>query len=1082
MEKEVAFHILEIKETKDEGEIRAAYMKVLKVTNPEDDQAGFQRLRQAYETALEYAKTPDENDSAEGAGDNSAAQKTKNEVDFWIDRVGELYQDITKRGQVENWAPLLSDPICVELDTALEAQEKMLVFLMNHVHLPHAVWEQIDEALDILENMESLKDKFPSGFLKYIDYYINHETFIPFEYFSYLDETDEAAKQNGDSYLDGYFAVKGKVDRGEPDFKMQEIDDLRAFGLYHPYEDAERLRLLNRNHQTEEGLAIADTLLEQYKEDSYVCLYVGETYWEVGRIEDAYVLWQEILTKHPDHYAAKFNIARYLYTKEDYVKARELVMELFEISRQDDQAEKLLTDINEALIKEYQSTTDQTDKEQQMKLAWCLFQNSRYDETLAVVEALQPSEEQEYTYCNLYGRLLFQLKRYREAIPHLEQCIGIIRETVDDSSKENQKRIKNHFRICYFLSAAYYECEEYTKAEEIAREGTTAVGEREDHLECLRHLAAILTKMKQYERAIDVCDELLKEEEQYYPAYLIRQEACQALNKNQEVVDDYHRAVDIYGGYYMPYLRAAEVFIDYGQYEDAKSVFDKARENEVEFSAKMKLFEVRTIRNLEPSEEDKKHCMKVLQELNAQPKEDSDIEERSQILFEMARLHMIDSRWDEAIAMLDRAVAQGPERAVVYYNLGVCYENKKQRALAMEKYERTLILQKVFGDACEKLSDYYSDLYEEKSERQYFDKAIMYINRQLEEIENCYYLVHRGLIYMDAFELDLAIADFEKAIEYIPQDWAAHNNLGCCYKYRGLFDKAIEYLEKANEFLGDEKNPLPYSNMADCYAAKGEYEKAINCYEKALKLDERQYFWKEIGALYCAMGRYREALRAYENTRAREDYTSNMGSTWIRLNDIPKGISYYKAALEAATQDSMAQRRYKFGEVYMEQLQDYRKAVKWFKGALAATYDEDDLFDYEQNIARCYYMMGKYKKAKKHAEYAMEHFQKSGRGTEEEYLSFLSRRPVRLATFGWVHLCLGDRERAIQYFNEMDTSLRCRLCTHPRCFESNLYLGYIYEREGNTESAMKQFEEALNRNPDDYESRSMIEKLKRMKK
>lgn len=167
MEKKLAFHILQIAETENQDEIGAAYRKLLKMTNPEDDQEGFLRLRQAYETAISFArtsKTVDRESDTEQAG--------RDEVDFWIDRVDELYQDIVIRGKDGNWESLLNDPIATELDTALEAQEKMLLFLMDHRYLPHTVWKKLDEVILIHENMETLKEKFPADFLNYIEYCI----------------------------------------------------------------------------------------------------------------------------------------------------------------------------------------------------------------------------------------------------------------------------------------------------------------------------------------------------------------------------------------------------------------------------------------------------------------------------------------------------------------------------------------------------------------------------------------------------------------------------------------------------------------------------------------------------------------------------------------------------------------------------------------------------------------------------------------------------------------------------------------------------------------------------------------------
>ena len=202
MEKKQIFHILEIEETKDEDSIRAAYRVLLKKTNPEDDPEGFKRLRQAYEEALRFAAQSDEKEGEEDAGE-------KDEVDLWIDRVEEHYRNVYARGDIKSWQELLSDPVCEELDTSMEAREKMLGFFMDHVQIPHEVWKLLDEVFEIRENREALIQQYPINFIDYVIYYIENETFIPYDLFEKRDsvekrsdeEKPEEEEDDGDAFI-----------------------------------------------------------------------------------------------------------------------------------------------------------------------------------------------------------------------------------------------------------------------------------------------------------------------------------------------------------------------------------------------------------------------------------------------------------------------------------------------------------------------------------------------------------------------------------------------------------------------------------------------------------------------------------------------------------------------------------------------------------------------------------------------------------------------------------------------------------------------------------------------------------------
>lgn len=1105
MEKELVFHILKIPATKDEAEITAAYRTLLKAANPEDDPEGFKRLRQAYEEALRLARHKEEEESV-----------PESDVDLWILKVEACYRNLPSRYQTKQWSILLQDPVCQGLDTSLEAREKMLVFLMSHDHLPHSVWKLIDQELQAVADIEALSQQFPRNFLNYMKYYVEHETFMPYELFEYRGT--DPIEDKGDAYINAYLNAKSLVDEENMDSGLQALDDLAPYEIYHPYEDVERLRVYTYRGDTDKSLSLADHLAVQYGKYSYVQLYIGDARWSAGDKDEAYKIWNSILEKEPDHYMAKFNTVRYLMETGQYYAARERMMEL---DSRDERLMNFLKTANETLITQFQDALENgkehhglSGDELKIELGWCLLQNERYEEAAKLLENFCPAEEQEYDYCNLYGRLLHQMKRYEDALAYVQRWRQLILSLTDDGTAETQKRISRLGRACYILGGCYFELGRQEEAEQAVEEAIQAVTKSRERLGCMHYLASILLKGKKYEKSIDLCDQIVKEDDQYYPAYLIRQEACYELRKGQEVVDDYHRAVDIYPGFYQPYLYAAEVFFHYGQYEDAKGVIDRAREHEVEFSSRMKLYEAKILRNLARSPEDRKAPQSILEEIQKELGEEGcDIEDKSEIIYEMGLLCWDNDELEPALKLIKQAVSENPDRlqyrmicgdiyldmkkykqalkeyaaaesvygdeAGFYYSKGLCNEGIGYRSVAMEQYQKALEIRDGYRDACEKLADYYAEKYEKEFRQEDFDQAIHYMDRQVAAQENCYYLVSRGLIYMNALELEHAIRDFERALELVPEDWASWNNLGCCYKYLGEFDKAIECLEKAAMHMDDKWDQLPYSNMADCYQAKGEYQKAIDCYKKNLQhFPDNQYTWEEVGDLYYYMGEFEKALDAYDHSKNRMNYYKNIGEVWMKRGDKRKCIRYYKKAVKEAQAHHKAYHLNKLGDLYLDILMDYKKAIACYEKAIACTDDAFDIYEQHRSIAKAYYMMGRYEEAKTYAKKALDSFSKSGRGKVEDWLAYKPYAPARYANMGWICLCLGQKEEAVEYFNKMDQVTRCKQCRHRGCFESSLYMGQYYASQGDLAQAEQQYQIALERNPHCDEARLAMEKIK----
>ncbi|MCI9202091.1 MAG: tetratricopeptide repeat protein [Lachnospiraceae bacterium] len=1157
MEHAMIFHVLGIQETSDEAVIKSAYLRLLKTTNPEDDPDGFKRLREAYEGAIAYARSPKEEQ-----------QEDKTEIGLWISQVDQVYQDIRLRQQPERWKKLLSDPLCEDLDTSLQTREAMIVYLMDHIYLPQTIWKLLDQTFQLTEDRELLSQQFPENFLNYMYYYIENPEAVDQSLFQPIDEGHMAA----DDYIRNYLDVRRQINWRKLEGCSQKLDSLEAFGLYHPYADVERLRILamaletfRENGQPQDGgdtavirseaAASAASLEggggpdplpgaqdeglparlaraardgvarllsqapESVRKDEYVRLYCAYAQWAMGQKEEAGCLWQKILDHMPTHYMAKLGMARYRMDKKEYCEAKELLLQLLDKDNQDEEALELMNETNSALIQEYTKRLDQPEldeakrKEDTIELGWCLFQLERPEDAIALMEPFEPDEDTEYSYVNLFGRLLYRVDRYKDALPHLLRWLDLIRQTQDDGSDENRKRISREFQACHLLSGCYYGLEDREQALHYVDTAASAAQSLRDKLAAMQYKAYLLFQYKDYGHCIDACDQVIQEDSEYYPAYLQRQEAAYELHKGQQVVDDYYNAIRIYPGHYKPYLLAVRVFFYHDQFNDAKSVLDRARENQVEFSPCLRLYEIKVLRNLADNRSDRKKPLAIAAELMAEHQNpETDIEDLSEIEYETGLLHWDNNDLDKALEHMQAAIEENPERMqyrmirghiyldheeykkalaeynaakeqysdspVLHYNCGLCQEALGMKALAIECYEEALKHRRTHREACEKLADFYQDRYQDTNDPKDFEKAIQYMDRQIEARPTCHDLVHRGLFYMRNMDIEKAIADFEEALKYGPDEWVIYNNIGCCFERLNDYEKAIGYFMQALEHLGDKKSLLPYSNLADCYEALGDYRKSIECYEKNLEIEPgNKNTFKELGFLYRYLGDYKTAISYFEKDPDNDSYYAHIGDIQYLQGHTSRALLTYKKGVWAAKKEQRADRYSDLAAYYKDQLLDLKKAEAYFLKALAIETEEDELHEIEWELATVCFRMRQFGLAKAHAQKSFAHFAKSKWKSEELYLNYRPYRPARLMRHAWLYICLGETEKGLSYFHQMYECRRCKQCRHRECYEGYLYLGMYYEAMEDYEKAEEYYQKSIRANQHGITAKATLEHL-----
>lgn len=1103
MEKYRIFQILEIEETKDKNALKNAYRRKLVKVNPEDDPEGFKELRTAYEEAVALADQPDEEGPVEGA-----LTVDDSPVGQWMSELDEIYGHMSLRTSTEAWKRLLSQDVCLGLDTADEVRKRCLGYLMDHFRLPYDVFGLLNEEFRILEDKNELLEFFPRDFLDYICFEITDGGFIDYSLFEGPDDGPY------DEYINCYLDVKRGIDQGEYDQAVGALDHLKEFDIFHPFALVEQLRLAMKDQDLLEVENYTKELMEIGWENSYICLQTAAGLAMLNRWQEARELYEANYRTNPNGFPAGLGLLRCMMHDGEWEKAKELVLELFDLNSREDELQESLKEINDHLIPgwEAQMEAEPENIRPRLELGWCYYQNERYEECAALLENRMPQEDEDRVdYCNLTGRIYMVLKRYEEALPLLTTWKDALEAMPDD--EEHQKKKRRHGYAWYSISYCLRELDR--KEEALDAIDMAVKRERNEGMKMSyrSEKAQLLNYMERYQECVAYCDEILEENDQYFPAYVHRQKAHFELHHAQAVVDDYYNAVNIYPYYLPAYILAAKVFYYYDQYENSLGVIARARENGLD-SNLLTFLEARDIRYFETDSEKLdqalEKCKQVLANMEKQNPDSEDAEEMDEefnltvIRKEIVFFYMDKKDFDEALRRVDEAIKAEPSDTGLLYakagimkgmgrfkdaldryqqvwegdrsNLNVmgnmvdCLEELRAFDELKKICENMLAVDPENQKASSKLMHYYQNRFTDEDDWKYFEKAKSYADTLLRLDECAYYYIERGLLYIDASMLKEAEEDFKKAIEAEEDNLYAYNNLGFVYQLSDRLEEAIEQYKKAAALSDPErKSSLPWKNMSICYMMLGDFEKALECAKKNMELfDEYAGPILEVGKVYARMGRFGDALGWVERALKKSpDY----GDAKEEKADILGKMGKYREAesiLEKLRENYPGSHYYlrKACTFKMEYTRDYEGVYRILKPHMVKEKlhgSEGFELAYRMMIA-CYFLKKEeeYRRYKEVSQACLKEC-----GGEEGYIGLANYASIWRYDLGLFYIYSGQYEDAKRIFTDMLTSPRCQNCRFKGCQEGYLGMALLFEEQGNSAWALEYFRKCLEIHPYD---------------
>jgi serine/threonine protein kinase/Tfp pilus assembly protein PilF len=404
------------------------------------------------------------------------------------------------------------------------------------------------------------------------------------------------------------------------------------------------------------------------------------------------------------------------------------------------------------------------------------------------------------------------------------------------------------------------------------------------------------------------------------------------------------------------------------------------------------------------------------------------LSERERYIIEGGYYSESEKTYDKSIEAYKELLELYPYDDIVNHNLALIYGNLEEWDKAIERYE-------VCRQVKTKFIPSYTQLAFAYSAKNMYDKSKEVLEAYLDNIED-HFDIHLTLAYnhVDLGELDLALAEVEKAFYLNPTYYENFLARGDIYALKGEFLKAEEQYGKLFESREPISQALGGRALTRLYFSQGKLEKADTKRKQGVARIKSygQPRWESSALLGAArinlrMGNYVEALKACEESWAAAEKVGFLANQRQALH--VKGLILLAMKSDAEAKKLAAQ---------LKEMIDNgidKKAIKFY-----------------------YHLMGEIERAGGNYSVAIEYFEKArsleGYGPLTKRLDFAN-------SLALTYYEAGDLENARDQYEEITTFTSTRLQYGDIYAKSFYMLGKICEEQGDAAKAIEYYEKFL---------------------
>ncbi|MDB9318448.1 tetratricopeptide repeat protein, partial [Nodularia spumigena] len=449
-----------------------------------------------------------------------------------------------------------------------------------------------------------------------------------------------------------------------------------------------------------------------------------------------------------------------------------------------------------------------------------------------------------------------------------------------------------------------------------------------------------------------------------------------------------------------------------------------------------------------------------------------------------------DKKYPEAIAALEQAVKTNPDFVAAWQILSLSHRTFNQ-------FEQALVAIETAIQKQPKNPNLYNEKWGILYDLKRYVAAEAAINEAIKLSPRAAFYHNRGILYSEQKKWELALADYNQALQINPEAALPYNNRAILYSEQKKWELALADYTKAIQI--NPEYAQAYYNRAILYYEQKKWELALADYNQAIQINpEYGDAYNNRGVLYKEQKKWELALADYNQAiqinPVDADAYNNRGNLYKEQKNWELALADYNQAIQINQEDALPYTNR--GLLYKEQkkwelaLADYTQAIQINPEYADAYNNRGNLYqeqkkwelalaDYTKAIqinpeyAQAYYNRGVLYYEQKKWELALADFTKAIQINPEDAKAYSNRGVLYKEQKKW-ELALADYNQAIQinpedakaYSNRgnlysLQQKWELALADYTKAIDINPELADAYYNRGNLYSEQKKWELAL---------------------